>query len=296
MRRVGLLPVILLLCGLCSPAAAQMPLEWKLAKGDEFYLRIHSTVKQTLKTAGREVKNEAEQTIVLGFKIKEKSADQVVLEQSLEGVSVKVGTAAPVQDSRIAGTVFTVTLSVPKLEILKFEGHDKFLERLAGEDAQVRKTLQALVSEETLRRSVRESLAFLPDRPVKDGETWERVLDAPFGALGNLRLTTAYKLEGKEDVGGKKVDKITFGTTVDFKVGKADPAVPYHVVSGDIKTDESRGIIHFDSGTGRLVQSKSRLVLRGRMILSASGTNVDTEVQQEQTTEVVLLKDNPLKK
>ncbi len=295
MTRRGAVAGLFLLLGLVLPAHAQVALEWKLAKGDEFYLRTVCTTKQTLKSVGREVKQDAEQTIVLGFKVKDKTAEGVVLEETIEGLSLKSGGAVPVADDRLPGTTFTVTLS-PKGEVLKFEGYDKFLDRLAGDDAAVRKTLQNLIAEDTLKRSVREALAFLPDRAVKEGETWERVLDAPFGALGSLRLNTAYKLEGKEDVGGKKVEKIGFTTTVEFKPGKADPAVPFHVVNGELKADEGRGTIHFDAAAGRLIQSKSRVVLHGRMIFAASGTNVETEVQQEQTTDVTLLKENPVKR
>lgn len=290
------LALILTLAGLAPAARAQVALEWKLAKGDEFYLRTVCATKQTLKTAGREVKQDVEQTTVLGFKVEDKTADSLVVRQTVEGVRLKTGSAEPVADERVVGASFLVTLSLPKMEILKFEGYDKFLDKLAGDDAALRKTLQALVGEEALKRSVREALAFVPEGKKKDGETWERVVEAPFGALGLLRLNTAYKLDGKEDVGGKKVEKIEYGGTVEFKPGKPDPAVPYHVVSGDLKTDEARGTIHFDAAAGRLVQAKSRLVVRGRMVLSAAGTNVETEVQQEQASETTLLKDNPLKR
>lgn len=286
----------LLLTAFAWPALGQgVPLAWKLNKGDEFYLRTVCTTRQTLKSVGREVKQDTEQTTVLGFKVKEKAPDGgLVVEQTIERLSVKSGGGEPVVDDRLAGVALTLTLS-PKMELLRIEGYDRFLDKLAGDDAAVRKTLQNLVSEETLKRSVRETLAFLPDRPVREGESWQRLIDAPFGALGSLRIETTYKLEGKEDVGGKKVEKIGFTQAVEFKVGKADPAVPYHVVSGDLKADEARGTLHFDAA-GRLVQSKSKLVLRGRMVFAVAGANVETEVQQEQTTDVTLLKDNPVKR
>jgi hypothetical protein len=167
--------------------------------------------------------------------------------------------------------------------------------KLAGEDSKVKEGLHVLLTDEALKKSVREALAFLPDRPIKPGETWERTLDVPFGPLGTLKQTSTYKLEGKEEVGGKKVDKVTFSTAVDFRVGKAVPSLPFQVISGEMKAEEAKGTLHFDTAAGQLVQLESKMTLKGRMILSISRSNVDTEVQQEQTTKVVLLKENPVK-
>jgi hypothetical protein len=62
-----------------------------------------------------------------------------------------------------------------------------------------------------------------------------------------------------------------------------------------MKAEEAKGTLHFDTAAGQLVQLESKMTLKGRMILSISRSNVDTEVQQEQTTKVVLLKENPVK-
>jgi hypothetical protein len=287
--------VLLLGAALAGSARAQAPLEWKLKKGDQFYLRNVTTTKQTLKAVGKEVPQNGEQTVVLGFSVEDQVPEGWVLKQTIEDAAVKAEKGEPVRDEKLIGATFRLTVS-PKWEILKFEGYDKLIERLAGDDASARQALLATVPEDTFKKSVREAFAFLPDRPVKDGETWERSIEEPLGAFGILRETRTYKLEGKEDVGGKKVDKINFTTAVDFKPGKKVDPLPTYVLSGRMESKEAKGTVHFDAAAGRLVQIKSDLKLVGTMVLSSADTKVDAVIEQEQSTVVTLLNEKPAKK
>jgi hypothetical protein len=290
-----MMAVLLLAAGLAPPARAQTPLEWKLKKGDVFYVRNVTTTKQVLKAVGKDVPQNSELTVVLGFTVADQTPEGFLLKETVEEVTVKPEKGEPVSDDKMAGATFVILLS-PKWEVLKFEGYDKFLDKLAGDDVAVRQALQATLSEDALKKSVRELMAFLPDRPVKEGETWERTVEQPLGALGTLRETRTYKLEGKEDVGGKKVDKISFTSAVDYKPGKADKVLAYHVVSGEMKAEEAKGTVLFDAAAGRVVQIKSNMKLRGRMVLSVSGSNVDATVEQEQTTKAVVLSEKPARR
>jgi hypothetical protein len=295
MARRGVVAVVILVAGLATAARAQAPLEWKLKKGDVFYLRNVTTTKQTLKALDKEVPQNSELTVVLGFAVADQTPEGFLLKETVEEVTIKPEKGEPVSDDKIAGATFAILLS-PKWEVLKFEGYDKLIDKLSGDDVAVRQALQATLSEDALKKSVREAMAFLPDRPVKEGDTWERTVEQPFGVLGTLRETRTYKLEGKEDQGGKKVDKITFTSAVDYKPGKPDKALAYHVISGEMKADEAKGTVHFDAAAGRVVQIESHMKLRGRMVLSISGSNVDAVVEQEQTTKVAVLSEKPAKK
>jgi hypothetical protein len=289
----------LILAGLALPAHGQAPLQWKLKKGDQFYVRTVTTYRQTFKAAGKpDLKQNFEKTVVLGFTVEDQNADGLVLKETIEDISEKRGEGEARPEDAVRGrdpVAFTVTLS-PKMEVLKVEGQDKLIDRLAGADVSARKALTSALSEETVKKSAREVFGFLPDRPVKEGGTWERAVDVPFGPLGAHKLTTTYKLEGKEDVGGKKVEKISFTTAVDFKPGKADPSLPYAVVGSDLKADDSRGTLHFDAAAGRLVQSEAKMTLKGHLVLASGGSNTDADVEQDQVTKVTLLNDNPVKR
>jgi hypothetical protein len=291
----GLVAALLLLVGLAVPAQAQVALEWKLRKGDRFYLRNITTTRQTLKALGKDIPQNFEQTIVLGFTVEDQTREGLLLRETVEELTTKPDKGEPVSADAIIGASFSILLS-PKGEVLKFEGYDKLLDKLAGDDVAARQALQATSSEDVLKKSVRELIAFLPDRPIKEGETWERTVESPLGALGTLRETRTYKLQGQEELAGKKLDKITFTSTVDYKAGKPDKSLAYHVISGEIKADDAKGTIYFDRAAGRVVQMDSQMKLRGRMVLSVSGNNVDAVVEQEQTTKVAVLSEKPAKK
>jgi hypothetical protein len=289
-RSVG--AVLLLVAGLAAPAAAQAPIEWKLKVGDQFYLRNKTTTKQTIKALNKDVPQNSKETIVLGFKVEEKVGDNFLLKETVEEVTYAPEKGDAVTDTKLVGATFLLTVS-PKWEILKFEGYDKLIDKLAGDDIGVRHALTQTLPEDVFKKTVREAMAFLPDRPVKEGDNWERSVEVPNGPLGTRVETRTYKLEGKADVGGKKVDKITYTTAVNFKAGKKVDNLNYYVISGQLEVKESKGTVHFDPAASQLVEIISDLKLVGKMVLSISDTNVPTEVEQEQSTVVTVLKEKP---
>src|SRR5215471_9971609 len=101
MLRRSWLVVVLVLGGFVLPAHAQTQLEWKFKKGDEFWLESSSSFKQTLKTLGKEVKQELEQTTVLGYKVQEVSSDKIVLDQKIVAMSVKNAAGTVMSDEKM---------------------------------------------------------------------------------------------------------------------------------------------------------------------------------------------------
>jgi hypothetical protein len=284
--------VLILLAGLALPAHAQTALKWNLKKGDRFYVRNVTTATQKLAAANtKPVSQKSEQTVVLGFSVEDQTDQGLVLKETIEQVTIKPEKGDPVSDDKVVGAFFLMTIS-PKWEILKFDGYDKFINKVAGDDTAVRQALLGTLPEETFKKSVREVLAFLPDNPVKQGEVWEQTIDSPLGALGTLRETRKYKYEGKDADG----EKITFTTAVTFAAGKRFENLNYYVLAGRMDAKDSKGTIHFNSADGRLVRIVSELKLTGSMKLSISDVQVGAELEQEQTSRVEISKENPVKK
>ncbi len=295
MLRRSFVAFALLVIGFTVPAQAQVALEWKLKKGDLFYVRSVTTYKQKMKAINREFPQEGETTVVFSFFVENKTDEGYLLKQTIEGVLEKAAGKDPVSDEKSAGAMFTLLIA-PDGEIRKFDGYDAYIRKLAGEDEMARKTIQALVPEESLKRTAREIFSFLPERKVKEGETWERSVEVPTGPLGQQRFINTYKFEGQGELAGKKVEKIGLTTTIDYKAGKPDPALGSSVLSGEMKVEDGKGTMYFDAAAGQLIQIESKMTLRGRMILSVSGTNVEAELQREQTNKTVVLSENPIKK
>jgi hypothetical protein len=299
-RRDGLAAVVVLTV-LAAPAAAQVNLEWKFKEGDKFYLQTDSTLNQTLTTGGAEFKQQIDHTVVVSFTVKKKSTDSVVLEQKIEEYRVKSsgpGTADLKPPEALKGATFTVTLNA-KWEITKFEGYAAFIKKLAGDDPAVEKVIGSVLPEDSFKSSAEEAFGFLPNKPVKKGDRWQRTLVYPLGPWGTLTATNDYTYEGKhnEKVNGKDVERIAAAMTTKFKPPTAGSgALGIQVIENDLQTKEAKQTIFFDAAAGRLVKSETKLRVEGKLAYSAAGRPVETEVKQEQTITAQAFDKNPLAK
>src|SRR5260370_7185889 len=127
--------VVLVLALTALPARAQVQLEWKLKEGDSFFLQTDSKFVQVLelvgKEAGKEIKQEIEQTTLLQFKIEKKDEKGVLtVRETIEGLRVK-----GVADEKVQGAAFTFTLSTPpKMEVQNFQRYPDFINTLSDHD------------------------------------------------------------------------------------------------------------------------------------------------------------------
>src|SRR5262245_36771640 len=177
MLRCGSIALALVLGLAGASARAQQPLEWKFKKDDAFRYKTVSTLKQIMKLLdkagkpeGKELVQDIEYTIVVGYKVLDVTKDGgAVLEMKVESMSFKnaasIGAPA-VDDDKVKGATFKLTLSA-KREPTKIEGYDEFLKKMAGDDNNVLKTLQAVLPKETLMKSARDAFGFLPEKDEK---------------------------------------------------------------------------------------------------------------------------------
>src|SRR5207249_2953346 len=143
--------------GACA-APAQVPLKWKFTAGDTLYIEVVSHSKQVLKTVGKELKQDIEQTSVFSVRVEKVDPDKSVdLEQKLEWLMVKTGGPTAVPDARydqqLSGLAFKVTVDLAKGEVTRFEGYQDLLKKIAGDEA-AQKAAQAILSEESLKQAV----------------------------------------------------------------------------------------------------------------------------------------------
>jgi hypothetical protein len=292
----------LVLAVLTAPGYGQVTLEWKFKEGDKFFLETTSVFHQTMKTLGKELKQDLEQTTQFSLSVLQKNDVGAVLEQKLEAISLKNlnMTGSSTNDEKflqqLKDATFKVTVT-PRGEITKFEGYDDLLKKLAGDDAKARATIQAILSEDSLKRSVGDTFGLLPAGPVKSGDKWggDKKTELPLGPLGSFTVVKNYTYDGKETVEGKSLDKISFSGSATYAPPKmADMSVlPFQVVKGDLKAENIKGIVLFDSGAGRLAMAETTMQLKGNVTIAASGTNIDTEAQQDQTIKTRLLDKAP---
>jgi hypothetical protein len=289
---------ILLLLAAAAPAAAQTKLEWKFNEGDKFYQETTTVLNQTLKVMDQQIKQDMENTTVASFSVLKKNADgSLVVEQKIESIKSKnTGGVAPVGNifRQMEGTTFRITFS-PKMEITKFEGYNELIKKIGGDDAAVGKLIRSMMSEETLKHSVEEAFRFLPDGPVSKGATWQRKQAVPLGPLGNLNATNTYTYDGPATLDGKTLEKISFAPSITYQAPKGDVAgLPFQITAGNMKAEDAKGTMYFDAAAGRLVQSETKMRLKGSLTVSASGQKMTMDLDQEQTSKIRITTTNPV--
>ena len=302
MLRRGVVALSLAMALVGALVQAQTPLAWKFQKDDGFRYEMTSTVKQTLKLLdkdgkpeGKDIVQDITYTIVMSYKVLDASADgNVVLENKVDSMKFKNTIAAAntiAADPKVEGATFKITLNA-KREVTALDGYEAFLKRMAGDDANMLKTLQAVLPKEYFMRTAREAFGFLPDKPEK---TWTRDLLSPLGPLGDLSVKNTYKDEGVETQNGKPLQKITFDSAVIYSPPNAQsPQLqqsPFRVVKGKLdRTDKNKGTILFDAQAGRIASMNTDITLKGTMSLVISGTKIDADIDQNQKTKITLLK------
>jgi hypothetical protein len=199
-------------------------------------------------------------------------------------------------NQQLKGATFRLTVT-PRGEVTKFEGYEALLKKLAGEDAVARQTVQAVLGEENLKRQATDVFGVLPAKPVSGGDEWggDQKRELSLGPLGNFTTTRTFTYEGKDNLGGKTFDKITFKGTAAYsppKSGEGGP-FPFQVTKGDLKMEEIQGKVWFDDAAGRLVGMEVSLRVKGTMTVVVNGNTLDTELDQERTTRTRVLDKAP---
>jgi hypothetical protein len=246
MRRCVSLGVFLLLTAGVAPVRGQTTLAWDLKKDATFYVMTVSTCEQNLDALEKQARQKLVQATNLAIKVLDKTADQAVLQVTIDETSIAPRGEEVVNrfGGLIKGTSFKVTLG-PNMQVKQLDGYQDLVKKLAGDDAEARRSVEALLSEEALRKSLTQVFTTLPAKPMTRGETWKQETTETVAPLGTAKRTTVYKYEGKGKLGDRSdFDVISFTGTAALSADKA-PAVPtrFQVVKADLKADDVKGTI-----------------------------------------------------
>ena len=110
---------------------------------------------------------------------------------------------------QVDGQVAYTVILDGKNKVKAIEGADALRKRVDRLDPRAGELLRSRLAAETLKQEFEQSLAVLPDGPVKPGEPWERTEVVDGGAGLELVLRKKYEYAGTEKKGGKTLDKIT---------------------------------------------------------------------------------------
>jgi hypothetical protein len=273
--------------------AAQEKLAWKFKEGEKFYLEEKTTIKQTIKVLGNDEEKEEEQLNLVSFLVKKKTADGVVLVQTIEKLKseTKRGKEDPNTQQileKMTGHQFTITLN-NQGKITKFEGYNSLIEKISDNNPDVEKVLRAILPVDFFKKTSESQFSMLPDKAVAKGDAWQREMNMSMGPIGGFKIVHTFKHEGEE----KGLTAIGSSAKLDYIVPKDDGGLPFKITKGKMQAETAKGRLLFDNKLGRLDRDNTTIVLRGAMTIEIMNMEIDMEMHMEQTTVTRVLATKP---
>ncbi len=294
-------PALLVVAALAAPAAAQDPvaLKWSLKEGDLFYTNNRADMDMSMSVLGQDVTIKMKMTAVQRYKILSAKPGATKVELTMltmkmeaEGLPPGAGGLGDIGD-RVKGATVTATLN-DELEVTKVEGYEKFIDKLAGDNAEERKQMKAQFSETAVGQMVSQVFSFAPPKPVKVGDTWNRSDKVPTGGFGDATVKQKFKLDSVTD----GVAKLGLEGDMAFKPGDgAFPGLPpgVKVTKFDLKADKITGTVLFDTKTGRLKETKQNMSFNGTIAMSANGMDLEMKMKIKAVQTATVTDKNPTK-
>lgn len=283
-----------------SFASAQVDLQPKYAEGQKSELHKESKTTQTLTLAGMNIDTKATTFVVVESSIGKRAADGTLQVKdtiktfqsdiSFPGGSVQFDSANPDKkaDNLALDPILDVFRAVTRLPItVEIDSKNKItaIKLPDGEYEKLPEGAKDRLNPETLKKAAEQALSYLPDGPVKKGDTWERSLESNLGAGQKLTLRTKYEYDGTVEKDGKTLDKITgkaFEVSFDI-TGNAT----LQVTKTDLKVSDSAMTYLFDRERGNVTEQNSKITIIGPLTLVINGMPLDGKLDltmEEKTT------------
>lgn len=302
-----------------QPAAGgDVELTWKFNPKDEFFQKLTTATDQTMKTGSLVVSQRQEQTFVIGWKVLSKTDTEVVLEQTILSVAMKItiqnneikydSTAKDAENNPLAnffkpiiGTKFTITIDPKKMEVTKVAGRDEFVRKLGDSNPLIGDMLKKILTDDQLKKMSEPAFSMIPGKKVKANETWNRKGDMNMGPIGSYAAEYTYTYAGPNKQNPKLQD-INVSTKLTWKPPTAQDTastnLPFKIEGGNLATTEASGSVTFDPDKGRVAEQKMKVVIKGDLTISVGGDQKGgekgkVELEQTQTTTTTTTDKNP---
>jgi hypothetical protein len=261
-------------------ASAQVKLESKYPEETKSVLHRETTTKQTLTLAGMDIDTKSSTFIVATNSIGKRAADGTLkVEEKVDTMQSEISTPGGLIqfDSANADKKADNPLLEPVMEIFRsvcrnpviveFDAKNKItaVKLPDGEYEKLPDAAKDQLNPEKLKKMIENAIQFLPDEPVKKGDTWERSSEQNLGAGQTMSFRTKYEYQGTIEKEGKTLDKIT-GKAFEVSFAINGNAM-LQVTKSDLKIIDSESTFLFDRARGSVVSSSSKVQIAGPLTL-----------------------------
>jgi RNA polymerase sigma factor (sigma-70 family) len=291
-------------------------LKVRLNAGQPFYQTVTTDVAQAMKLRQQDVAQNHAQTFWLRWTPQGEQDGTYRVKQRVIGLKVDVNLAGnqmnydsrakdqagnplaelgkAVRDAEFTAHLDSEPRSARYLAVVKVEGQEELLKRLAAGKPQIAPLLQNIFSDEALKQLANPYPdGVLCGRPVRKGASWTGSGKQDLGPLGQYLTTYQYNYEGREGA----LDRIAVKTTLKYSPPPAGGRqnLPFGIVKADFTRADGRGVVLFDRVRGRIARAKLETRLEGPLTIRIGGTDTVVEVAQTQTMTVTTTDANPLR-
>ena len=297
-------------------ASAAAGLAWKFVKGRSFYQEATTATAQILTLDGNDkpIKQNQKQIFYLKWTPLEQDGDDWVVRQKIIGVRLNLDMAgkkvdfdstqedAPVTAmtnffQTLVGSEFKLTLHAPAngpLTITKIEGREDFVKKLAATGEQVKPLLDQVLSEDSLKEMALPLFASAPNKEVARGEGWKTSNMLDMGYVGKYGTDLTFTYEGKEQVGGRELEKVRGEAEMTYQPPKDAEGMPFRIKGASNFSGRGSGQAFFDAKAGRLDHSSLTLDISADLEIEIGDKVTKVNINQTQTSTVRVTDRNPL--
>jgi Family of unknown function (DUF6263) len=148
--------------------------------------------------------------------------------------------------------------------------------------------LDSMLSDDSMKGAFGQSLANLPEKPVKPGDTWKSEILMP-NPFGNMNIATTYTLKGVESTGGHDLARIATSSAIKATPGSNPPAFPMPVKI-EFTDGKGDGELVFDRKLGRTHQATFSMTLPMTMNMTTpDGQTLNLQALTKTTTKMELI-------
>ena len=273
-------------------AHAQVTLELKYVEGTKSSTQAESLVNQTLTLGGADVVTKASTFMLTTSSIGTRAADGTLAivekveslqsELDLNGTKLPFDSGNPDKKADIPQLeplldLYRAMVKFPMTRTLEAKTNKvKSISLPDGEYEKLGEAAKDRFDPEKLKKATEQSLAFLPDGPVKVGDKWERATEVNLGSGQLMSFRTKYEYLGTVELDGRTLDKIAgkaFEVSLSIVGNQA-----LQLTKSDLKVKESSTTHLLDRERGVLVSKVAKVRIDGPLTLVIGGTELEGKV------------------
>jgi len=284
------LALSLVVLGLLAAAApAQVTLGMKFPEGTKTTTEVENKTQQILTIGGMDIetkntqyikatatagKRAADGTLEVAGKIESMQADM----SFPGGLNLSFSSSDPDKKSdneQLEGILelFRTLVKSKTTTILDKDNKITSIKREA-KDEKLGDMFKSLFDPEYLKKAAAQERQVLPEKAVKEGDTWKATSLTNLGGGQTLEFVTEYKYVGTVEKNGKKLDKIEFKATEVTYAMDPNTVTPLKVTKSDLKIADSGGSLLFDRAKGQIVEKTSKNQIKGDMTLNINNMDL----------------------